>query len=436
VKSVVAAIVAILCLAAPAAAAPTMHVYSDYPFSWRVADGAHEFEYYPATTLDLPILDSSGRPLEYEFKVDHHVGLFRVARGQVRVQADAFQSQELKLPATVAPDMVRLGLAVALGMLGAGACIGMLLARGRRLSRDLALTHVRLSEAQSSRSIFPEDGRLPERIDRYEVLDKIGSGGMAVVYRVKREGQQYALKVPLPHLLEHDDFRARFVRELKLAVTLQHPNLVHIYEVNDGKGAWRYPYMVMEFVEGETLEARIERRPLDFATAGQIGAQVLDALHSIHKRGIVHRDIKPGNVMVTRKGNAKVMDFGIAWREETRGGRLTATGDILGTPLYLAPEQIAGRPADARIDVYGVGMMLYEALAGSLPWTASTSTTVMMEKMSNDAPPLREYRPDIPRALEAVIMTMVERDPDDRYPSAAAAREALERALEGRARRA
>lgn len=411
-------------------------VYADHgPIRWRIS-GASEWHEVPALKTVLPVLDAQHQSYKYDFEVDSHtVGWFQVARGHINgVLADQFTGEGMKIPTEVHWDVLRLGIAAAAVFLAAGIVIGMLIIRSKRLGSDLAQTSLHLTDMQAKGGLFPTDGSLPPRVDKYEVLQKLGAGGMAVVYRVRLKGDEYALKLPLPHLLEQADFRARFVRELKLGMALQHPNLVHIYDVNDGTGSFRYPYLVMEYVQGEPLETRIQRGTLDFPTAVKLGVQILDALASIHGRGIIHRDLKPSNVMLTRGGNAKVMDFGIAYREETRGGRLTETGDIIGTPLYLAPEQISGAPADPRLDIYGVGMILYEGLAGGLPWSGGTSTTVMMEKVSNDTPPLGDYRRDIPRSLEDVIMRMVERRPQNRYETAAEARDALRGALPKRGR--
>jgi len=304
--------------------------------------------------------------------------------------------------------------------------------RARKLREQLAETSVRLSEAEAQSGLFPADGSVPTRIHQYDVVERLGLGGMAVVYKVRKNGQEYALKLPLPHLLEDPEYRARFVRELKLGKVLTHPNLVHIYDVNDGEGEYGYPYMVMELVSGLPLNKRMRLAPLGVDAVARLGVQVLEALGSIHARGVVHRDVKPGNVMVTGSGNAKLMDFGIAFHEDFGdGGRLTATGDLLGTPPYLAPEQIQGerQTTDPRVDIYATGLLLYQSISGRLPWDATDSVAVVLEKISRDPPPLVDVRKDVPQALSDCVVRMLARDPDDRYATAGEAAEALRAAL-------
>jgi serine/threonine protein kinase len=400
------------------------------PFFYRLGGGAYEES--RSNQQRLPMFDREGQPLTYEIKVDAPADMwhrYRFSRSGVRGVEFLSSGFEFNPPLVV--DTTRLAWIAGLPLGVVSLLFAVQFLRARGLRRQLAATHERLSEAEARSGLFPIDGSVPSRIDTYDVQGKLGMGGMAVVYKVARGGQEYALKLPLPNLLEDPDFRARFSREMRLGASLQHPNLVHIYDVNDGVGDFGYPYLVMELVNGLPLKERLALGGLDLSAVGRIGLQILDALAHIHGRGIVHRDIKPSNVMVTSSGNAKVMDFGIAYREETEAGRLTGTGDLLGTPLYLAPEQIGSekQSTDPRIDVYGVGMILYEALAGRLPWSSGDSVAAVLEKVTHDPPALIDFRPDVPRPVADCVMRMIARDPAERPSDAVAAREALRAAL-------
>ncbi len=322
-----------------------------------------------------------------------------------------------------------------LGALGLVAMVSLAVAvrasrRMRSVQAALEGARVQLTEAEARGGLFPTDGSLPGRIGPYDVVRRLGTGGMAVVYHVRNaSGEDLALKLPLPTLLDDAEFRTRFAREMKLGMRLHHPNLVLIVDVNTGdEGPVQYPYMVMELVRGEPLEDRLRREgalPVDDALS--LARQMLDALIHVHGRGIVHRDVKPSNVMLTARGRAKLMDFGVAHRQETSGARLTATDEILGTPLYMAPEQIQGGTADVRADLYSVGMVLYEMLAGSLPFTATDPYQVVFQKLSQDLPPLRLARADVTVSTEACVARLLARDPGERFQTAAAARDAVER---------
>jgi hypothetical protein len=328
-------------------------------------------------------------------------------------------------------DWTRIAAALVGGALVILVGVGMSrrsLRRNLEVTRStLAATRARLTEAELRTGLFPADGSLPDRIGPYSVVDRLGSGGMAVVYRVADErGGAYALKLPLPQCLQDDDFKRRFQRELKIGVRLLHPNLVRIIDVNAGLDGdeYRYPFLVMELVEGQSLQQLMRRRRFQVDAALDVAAQLLDALGYVHGHGVVHRDVKPGNVMIAR-GKVKLMDFGVAHRKDTVARPLTATGDIIGTPAYMAPEQVSAGGIDARTDLYAVGVLVYEMLAGGLPFSDDTMQ-VVYQKVHEDLPSIAAARPDVPDGVACWLERLLARDPEARWPSAAAARAGLE----------
>ncbi len=255
------------------------------------------------------------------------------------------------------------------------------------------------------------------RIDQYLVTELLARGGMASVFKAT-DGDTGALVVlKVPHVQYESDvvFYERFRREEEIGRRIQHPNVVRILEPREKSRM----YMAMEYVEGRTLSAILrEARPLPVQGALEIARQVCDALACLHAHGVVHRDIKPDNIHVTSTGRVKILDFGIALLESAR--RLTWAGlsHAIGTPEYMAPEQIRGRRGDARTDVYALGTMLYEMLTGRLPYEAESSGSLLAKKPAADPPPPSAHVPGFDPALEAVIMRAIERDPRDRFSCA------------------
>ena len=261
---------------------------------------------------------------------------------------------------------------------------------------------------------------------RYEVSDEIGRGGMGVVFRARdiRLRRAVAIKLLPPELAFRDEVRSRFLREAQTAAQLSHPNVVPIYSVDEIDGL---VFFVMALVEGESLSAYLKRErraPLDFAR--KVLRDVADALAYAHARSIIHRDIKPDNVLIDRvTGRTLVSDFGIA-RAAEGDSRLTATGIAVGTPAYMSPEQATGeREIDGRSDVYSLGIVAYQMLSGELPFAASNTPAMLMKHLNQTPRAVRELRPDIPPALAYAVQRAVEKKPDQRWPSAAAFREAL-----------
>ncbi len=265
---------------------------------------------------------------------------------------------------------------------------------------------------------------------RYELLDVLGRGGMGVVYRATDRvlGRTVAVKVLPAERAEDPMFVTRFEREARAAASLNHPNIVAVYD-SGRDGDTRF--IVMECVPGESLAQLLrQRHPLPAAEAVGIGVQVASALAAAHRAGIIHRDIKPGNVMVDAELRVKVLDFGIARAIATTS--LTNTAVILGSAPYMAPEVTRGETADERSDVYSLGCVLYEMLTGAPPFTGEHSAAVMHQHNSASPRPVRALNSATPAALDALVMQMLAKEPSDRPQRAEQLVEALPAALENR----
>ncbi len=262
--------------------------------------------------------------------------------------------------------------------------------------------------------------------DRYELEAEIGRGGMAVVYRARdiRLRRRVALKVLPPELAFRSEVRQRFLREAQTAAGLSHPNIVPIFSVDERDGI---VYFAMGLVEGDSLAARLarEKRP-PYAAVQRILRDVADALSYAHARGVVHRDVKPDNILLDRdSGRAMVTDFGIA-RAAEAGTRLTVTGIAVGTPTYMSPEQALGeREVDARSDLYALGVVAYQMVTGELPFRATSSAAMLMKHISERPRPVLELRPDVPPGMAAAIDRALRKEPEDRWPDARAMRDAM-----------
>jgi eukaryotic-like serine/threonine-protein kinase len=250
---------------------------------------------------------------------------------------------------------------------------------------------------------------------RYRVIKRLGSGGMADVYLVEDQqlGRHVALKLLYRHLAEDVQFVERFRREASSAAGLQHPNIVSIFDRGEWNGTY---YIAMEYVEGHTLKEVIrERGPAPPEAASDILLQILRAARFAHQRGVVHRDLKPQNVLIDGDGRVQVTDFGIA---RAGASDMTETGSIMGTAQYLSPEQAQGRPVDARSDLYSIGIILYELLTGRVPFDAESPVSVALKQVSEPPIPPRELDPTLPPALEGVVLRALEKDPARRFQSA------------------
>jgi serine/threonine-protein kinase len=233
--------------------------------------------------------------------------------------------------------------------------------------------------------------------------------------------RRVAVKILRDDLAADEATRARFRNEAIAAARLNHPNIVATYDTGDDHGT---AYIVMELVDGPTVRALLrEHGTLPVREVIRIGIQVAEALEAAHRAGLVHRDVKPPNVLVPAAGPVKVTDFGIA--KATGVDDLTRTGTVMGTARYLAPEQVNGRPADARTDVYALGLLLYEMLCGRIPFGGETDVATAMSRLTTSAPSIQTQRPDVPAALDDVVHRCLARDPERRFASAADVRAAL-----------
>src|SRR3989449_4771366 len=250
---------------------------------------------------------------------------------------------------------------------------------------------------------------------RYRILRKLGTGGMANVYLAEDEvlGRRVAIKILDDRHAGDNQFVERFRREAKNAASLSHPNIVSIYDRGEAEGTY---YIAMESLDGRSLkELIVARGPAPIKIAIEHARQILGAIGFAHRHGIVHRDIKPHNVLVGPEGRLKVTDFGIA---RSGASQMTEVGSIIGTAQYLSPEQARGSPVDQTSDLYAVGVVLYEMLTGQVPFTGDTPLEIAMKHLSEVPKPPSELRPDVPDDLDLVVLRALAKDPEDRYQTA------------------
>jgi beta-lactam-binding protein with PASTA domain/predicted Ser/Thr protein kinase len=271
--------------------------------------------------------------------------------------------------------------------------------------------------------------------ERYEIGGVLGRGGMAEVHRGRdlRLGREVAVKVLRQDLARDPSFQVRFRREAQAAASLNHPAIVAVYDTGEDRtGTGATPYIVMEYVEGETLRDVLRREGhLDPRRAMELTADICGALDFSHRNGIVHRDVKPANVMITPQGTVKVMDFGIARAVSDSAATMTSTAAVIGTAQYLSPEQARGEGVDARSDVYSVGCMLYELVTGAPPFTGDSPVAVAYQHVREDPRLPSSINPEIPPELDAIVLKAMSKNPANRYQSAAEMRNDLLRAVAG-----
>ena len=252
--------------------------------------------------------------------------------------------------------------------------------------------------------------------DRYEILEILGEGGMAFVYKARDTQLErfVAIKTLKPNYVNQETFVERFKREAKTAANLNHPNIVQIFDW----GIEDEPYFVMEYIEGNTLTSIIAKnRTISLSDILFIGAQVSNGLHAAHQKGLVHRDIKPGNIMITPDGKVKVTDFGIVSLQNEESD-ITKTGSILGTASYISPEQAEGKPVSIESDLYSLGTVLYELIAGKPPFSGDTPISTATKHLTERPEKLLSIRRDLPKGVESTIMKMLEKATYDRFKSA------------------
>jgi serine/threonine protein kinase/Tol biopolymer transport system component len=301
----------------------------------------------------------------------------------------------------------------------------------RALSRRPSERYIRVDELRDDlRGLSRENATLAHRtgasgawsdvpgreVGPYRVGEVLGGGGMGIVYRAEdtRLGRSVALKFLPPELTRDPTSKARFLQEARTASALDHPNVCTIYDV--GETEEHQLYLAMPCYDGETLRRKIERGPLPVADAADYALQAARGLAKAHRQGIVHRDVKPANLMVTGDGVVKILDFGIAKLAGEAG--LTRTGASVGTPAYMAPEQIHGREVDGRTDLWALGVVLYEMLVGRRPFLGDHEAVLRQSILVDEPEPLTRLRPEIPAELDRIVQRLLARQPDDRYPAA------------------
>jgi serine/threonine protein kinase/TolB-like protein/Tfp pilus assembly protein PilF len=263
---------------------------------------------------------------------------------------------------------------------------------------------------------------------KYRILEEIGHGGMGIVYRAEdiKLKRFVALKFLPAHLLDSTELKERFLIEAQAAAALSHPNICVIHEVGESE---ELPYIAMEYVEGETLRDKIKKETLKADEAVPLAVQVAAGLGEAHRKGIIHRDVKSANIMVTDKGQAKVMDFGLA---KLRGGSsITKSQTTLGTVAYMSPEQARGEDLDSRTDIWSLGVVLYEMLTGELPFKGDHDQTVIHAILHREPKPPSKVKAGLPSGLDAIVLRTLDKKRDDRYPTMEDLREDLEAVAEG-----
>ena len=260
-----------------------------------------------------------------------------------------------------------------------------------------------------------------QTISHYKIVSQLGAGGMGEVYLAEdtQLGRRVAIKLLSSELVADERANKRLVKEARAAATLDHPNICSIYEVGQADGR---SFIAMQYIEGETLDTRIKSKPLELKESLTTAAQIADALSEAHSRGIIHRDIKPANIMITSRGQAKVMDFGLARviaaaveSEAATQSLLTTPGTIMGTMPYMSPEQVRGEVLDGRSDIFSFGVVLYEMLSGRQPFASQSAAATISAILNEEPPTLLRYAPDLPEALQRIARKCLEKDRERRY---------------------
>jgi non-specific serine/threonine protein kinase len=278
---------------------------------------------------------------------------------------------------------------------------------------------------------------LGRTISHYQITSQLGEGGMGVVYEAEdiNLGRHVALKFLTPSMASDENLLQRFQREARAASALNHPNICTIHGIEQHESEH---FIVMELLDGESLSDRIRRGALDIESLLTLGVQIVDALESAHSKGIVHRDLKPANIFVTARGQAKILDFGLAKIDQQKpdassnvptaiADGLTSAGATMGTVSYMSPEQARGEVTDSRTDLFSVGTVFYQMATGNLPFQGDTSAVVFDSILNRNAIPANEVKPSVPAELARIIGQALEKDRDLRYQNATDLKTALKR---------
>ena len=268
---------------------------------------------------------------------------------------------------------------------------------------------------------------LHQSLGRYLIEAEIGRGAMGVVYRAydPQIGRQVAIKtisLTGQEFADEQEYRARFLREVRAAGRLSHPGVVTIFDAGQDPET-QEPYLVMEYVTGEPLSRLLGRnRKLSLPLALQYAQEIAEALDYAHNQGVVHRDIKPSNILITEDGHAKIADFGVAWLRH----EITQVGEVVGSPAYMAPEQMSGKQGDARSDLFSLGVVLYSMITGFRPFQGNSAKTVVFKVMNIEPVPVTSFQTEVSPELDAIVSRAIAKDPEDRYPSGAALARAIQ----------
>src|SRR5512136_36957 len=257
-----------------------------------------------------------------------------------------------------------------------------------------------------------------QHIGRYDIKSLIGQGGMSAVYLGydPRSQREVAIKILLPYYSHAPKFRERFEREALMIALLEHPAIVPVYDMGEEDGQ---PYIVMRYMSGGSLSGKLKKGPIPLRECMEMYLRLAPALDTAHARGVTHRDVKPDNLLFDKYDNVFLSDFGLARLRETIGFANISDGSVMGTPAYMSPEQIQGdRELDGRSDIYSMGIVLYQSLCGTVPYSGTTAASVMMMHLVNPVPQIRDQNKTLPTGIQGVLDIAMAKKPDDRYQSA------------------